>query len=427
MKVKNKTFFNIHSWTGLTTGLMLFVICWSGTVAVFSHELDWLLNPAIHGKALPGAMDWQRAYDEFEQGYPNGHLNELNSPLKKGYSIEGYAEDGHSTQFRFYMDPATYNITEETSYFNVQRFFRSFHMALFEADYIHILGVPIGYFIVGLFGFVLLISTITGFLFYKNWRTGFFKLNIGKGPRRLWSDSHKLFGLWSLWFGLLIGLTGVWYLAEWWVPEPPYTVFPEVMEKDPDSFLSIDRLYKNAKIAYPELEIQRLEFYDYHGGRLSFAGTDGSFLVRKRAAYVTLDTQGGTVLDVQKPSELSWYARWFEAVDLLHFGKFGGLWSKWLYFIFGLALSALCLTGAYLQAKRQQLKMGAKKYRPWIIISYSLTLILLLMTTFAGINEIREYGTDGDWPIIPLPVTLFISSWTVSSLIILTYWMYKVK
>lgn len=428
--IKPKTFYSIHSWVGITAGLLLFVICWSGSIAVFSNEIDWILNPSMKSSnviSVNQSMDWERAYDRFKEKYPNDRLGELAEPTFNGLTINGWGikEEGHL--FRFYMDPLTYRIQEETTYFNVQRFFRSFHMSLFDPDIPNILGVNFGYFIVGCFGFVLLASTITGFLFYKKWRSGFFKLSIKKGARRLWSDLHKLIGLWSLWFGVLIGVTGAWYLLEWWLPEPPHLETSHMEKKDESTILKINQLTQYANKAYPELKIQRLFFYNYDKGLISFEGNDGSLLVRKRAANVVLNTQNGAVVRLQKPNDLSIYERWWETVDLLHFGNFGGLWSKWLYFIFGVFLSTLCLTGSYLQAKRQKMKSGIKTYRTTILFSYCFTLLILGLAIWGAVKEIKRYGKNGNWPETDISVCLFILIWCTVTLYILGTWMRKIK
>lgn len=430
LKIKRKIFYNIHSWVGITAGLLLFVICWSGSIAVFSNEIDWFLNPDIQSNVAPihsDTINWQKAYDSFHKLYPDAELGELGESHKDGYCINGWGKKANGQLFRFYLNPSTYLLQGETTYFNVQRFFRSFHMSLFDPKVSRVFGVNFGYFIVGCFGFILFISTITGFLFYKKWRSGFFKLNVKKGARRFFSDAHKLIGLWALWFGLLIGATGGWYLLEWWLPEPPRTDTSKIELKDKNTYLSVRQLTEHANKAYPELDIQRLFFYNYNKGLLTFEGDDGSILVRKRTAHVTLNAQNGKTIKLQKPGNLSAYERWWETVDLLHFGNFAGLWSKWLYFIFGLALSALCLTGAYLQAKRQKLKSGVKKYRVSILAAYGITVVVLALSVWGGIVEITGYGMGGDWPETPTPVVSFIFFWIFVTMIILTVWVKKVK
>ncbi|MDT0577054.1 PepSY-associated TM helix domain-containing protein [Croceicoccus sp. F390] len=110
---------------------------------------------------------------------------------------------------RIYVDPSSQEITGDTSYFNVQRFFRSFHMALFKANFFSVSGVPIGYFVVAIFAIPLLASMITALVFYRRWWRNFLALKFGREHRAFWSSAHKVAGRWSLWFVSIIGITGV--------------------------------------------------------------------------------------------------------------------------------------------------------------------------------------------------------------------------
>jgi uncharacterized iron-regulated membrane protein len=44
--------FALHSWAGIVTGLLMFIVCFSGAVVVFKHEIDLWANPSL--PACPG-------------------------------------------------------------------------------------------------------------------------------------------------------------------------------------------------------------------------------------------------------------------------------------------------------------------------------------------------------------------------------------
>jgi uncharacterized iron-regulated membrane protein len=415
-----RTYFAWHSWIGLTFGLMLFVICWSGTMAVFSHEIDWLLNPDLRANVADTPIDWQAAHDAVRAAYPDWTIREINAPRHAGFAMEVLAQPEPDKDFRVYVDPVTYQVLGDTSYFNVQRFFRSFHMSLFDGGGVEIAGVPLGYFAVGLMGLPLLISLITPLIFYKRWWRGFFKLERGKGAKIFWSDLHKLTGLWSMLVGVLIAVTGVWYLVEWWTPEASYYQ-PEQEIAAP--YLPVERLVSIAQLARTDLDIRSLYLPASNEGLFHAVGQDCTLLVRDSASVV-INGATGAVVDTTSPSQSSLYIRWIDTADPLHFGNFAGLWSQALYFVFGLGLSGLTLTGAYLQAKRQQRRNETAMRKP-VLVSYVLTLGLLVYAVIGGVFEIKAYGLGEQWPSVSNAVTLFVTVWFVSTVVALTWWMRK--
>ena len=419
-----RTWFQWHSWIGLTAGLLLFVVCWSGTVAVFSHELDRMLDRRL---AAPVAetVQWQRIHQQASARFPDWTVTQVSAPAVPGAAAESWAEDDQGVLRRIYSDPATGEVIGATSYFNIQRFFRSFHMSLFIGE-LPLFGIPLGYFIVGLLSFPLLASGVTSLIFYKRFWRGFFKLQRHRGLKVFWSDLHKLTGLWSFWFLLVIALTGIWYLAEWKTPAGSYAPEPPgaVAGTQP---LPIDRLVAIGQRAYPELRIKVVATYSLGDGLLELQGQDGSALVRDRAANVWVNSFTGDVVGVRRPAAMSLYDRWIHTADPLHFGDFGGPISKAIWFLFGLGLSGLCLTGAYLQVKRQR-RHHQDLYRGPMLAAYAVSLAVLLTAALYGYRELLTYGPGGtQLPSVTNAQLAFISLWCAFTASVLSLWAWKLR
>jgi len=419
-----RTFFVWHSWIGLTAGLLLFVICWSGSVAVFSHELDWLTDERL--RAAPAEVtNWQAIADNVGESRPDWHILAISEPLHPGFAAEVWVADPDDVWHRIWTDPATGRVLGTTGYFNIQRFFRSFHMSLFIGGW-YIWGIPFGYWLVGLAAIMLTVSLVTSLLFYRRFWRGFFKLQRSRGSKVLWSDLHKLAGLWSLWFIALIAATGIWYLAEWKVTSQASVPDPPVVAGGPVRPLPVAVLIEHARLAYPALDIRTVVLDQMEQGLFAVQGQDGAWLIRDRGARVWLDARDGSTIAIRRAGDLPPLHRWIETADPLHFGTFGGLWTKALWFVFGIGLSGMCLTGAYLQAKRQE-RHGVASRRIPVTAAYLATGFVLLAAAPFAREEMLRWGSDGAMPELPRAAIGVIAVWIGSTLAALGCWVKAVR
>jgi uncharacterized iron-regulated membrane protein len=414
-----RRWFDWHSWIGTTVGLLLFVICWAGTVAVFSEEIDWLLNPAERVEPT-GEMrswgEWQRAA---ERAYPNLRVDSIIAPRSPRSAAELWLETSEGTMLRTYINPYTAEVTGQTSYFNVQRFFRSLHMCLFDPG-----ARGFGYYFVMSFSVVLLASLVTSLVFYKRWWRRFFVLHIHSTARAFWSDLHKLAGVWSLWFLVLMVVTGLWYLVEFAGIDLGYPEISPIHRAVTSPMRPTDGLIEEAQNVAARLRIEQIYLPGgYYGDIAVVHGQNDAALVRNRANAVILDAYSGAPILVRTASEVGWPARWVDTADPLHFGNFAGLFSKTIWFIFGLLLSGLTLTGAYLHACRQHRHRHVIARRHSVLIAYAVTLAVLCVASFGAVQEYSQYA-----PIQPpIAVWGFIAMWLATCVVALTLWMRKVR
>lgn len=425
MARKARAWFSVHSWLGVTFGLLLFLICWSGTFATISKELDWLAIPQNRTTESNAREDLINAYLTVQNEKPDAEIIAVERPDIKAYAdrVLVYASN---KQYRYvYFDPFQGEIIGSSSRLTVQGFFRALHMNLFDLE-------GLGFYVVGAFGLILVISLSTSLVFYKRWWTRFFELRINRGAKVLWSGLHKLAGLWSIWFVLVMSITGTWYLFEHSRYELGDGIIsfssvgtsaaqPLAAAAVEDIDTDARELFAAAQAARSDMDIRTIVPND--GGYFYVDGQSEHLLVRNRANKLYLDKGNGRAVYDQNASDLPVYWRLADTADPLHFGNFGGLVSKFVWFAFGIFLSGLALSGAYLHAMRLQGNARSNGYRNATLAAIAVTVLVIAVSIKEGIAFLLKLGPEVDgirqWPDAEPAVIIIIGAWVFVTLGIL--------
>lgn len=357
---KRSIWWRLHQWAGLQMSLFLAFVSVTGTLAVFAYELDWMARPAMWAAPTPveERVSWGAVGDAAAAHAPDARVLNVYGPIHPAatFDVVMRGEDG---PFHVYVHPRTGEVTGTGPWPGIQRFLRNAHRHL-------MIPVKWGVSLVSLSAVLLAVSLVTSFWVYKKWWRGFFRLPKGRTARAYIGDLHRFAGLWSIWFVVLMILTSFWYLAEQWgaaapAANPSRPPAPITLAQAPSPSPSpaatpgeaVDRAAEQLLAERPDYRIAQVYWPRGEDGLLQIHGhSDRAILVRPRAHVVWADPQTGAILGDQDPSALSLHTRIAEAADPLHFGTFGGYWTKAIWFVFGAALSGLAITGVVIYALR---------------------------------------------------------------------------
>lgn len=363
--------FKIHSWIGINLSVLFFVVCFSGTLATLSHEMDWLFVPSMRVVPQDEFASKNTIAANLKEYLPNSKIlywERVEEPYLS--NIIHMNVDGH----RRYIFANQYTgEIQGMANLTFQRYFRDLHYYLF---------IPlrqIGNYIVLVFAFLLLVSLVTALYFYKNWHRKLFVLTTDKGPLVFFRSLHRLVGLWSAPMIIVFSLTGIWYFIERADignishninQELPPIGIVDTNDYRSDQFsydIDYDLAIRIAQNEIPGLDIGEVIPPLAADRPLYLNGKSEVKLVRSRANRVYLNPYDYSVIHVQKAENENTVSWINDIADPIHFGYWGGLATKIVWFVFGITISGLILTGIWVSLKRNFKK--SKKGITWWVVS----------------------------------------------------------
>lgn len=229
-----KLFNDIHLWLGLSSGLIVIAICFSGTIYVFNTELTEMAAPHLYKiTAVPGMppMDAEHLIEKVQQE-ANGRVIAMQIPAdpERTYQLSVKNKDDKSRFGTAYMvNPYTGAIVGNSLEKNSTKEFMSTMFSLHRWMLLDKIETPIfsgisnrelGSKISGWATIIFTLGCITGLVIWfpqklRNWRQGL-KIKTRANWKRVNHDLHNSLAFYALFFLLLMGLTGPQWSFEWY-------------------------------------------------------------------------------------------------------------------------------------------------------------------------------------------------------------------
>lgn len=352
-------------------------------MATLSHEMDWLFISAIRAKPQKEFAPRNTILANLKMQYPDGQVSYW-MRTEEPYLCDIIYVMDKGRQTYVFANPYTGKIQGNAN-LTFQRFFRDLHYFLFMPFY------QFGYLIVLSFAFLLLISFLTALFFYKKWWRKLFVLETKKGPLVFFRSLHRLVGLWSVPFCLLFSITGIWYFVERTNIANVGTKVNPKLPKLQDYIVTdsvdlaydidYDKVVDAAQEAIPHFRVADMNIPANYDSPVYLRGKSDVPLVRQRANRVYVNPYNYEVVKVQNAKKIS-NTMWLNDIaDPLHFGYWGGLVTKVIWFFMGLGVSSLVLTGIWITLKRKALQRK-KRQKPilgkWKFLNWGIYLVMML-------------------------------------------------
>ena len=346
--------FRTHSWVGLHFSLFLAFLFLSGTLLVAGLELQlvgqpkvWNMSPAAERTATFGQL-----YDAFEAEYPLATVSVIEKRPRPWLASQIIARMPWRETVSFWVDPVDGTLVGASSTKGLHDFLRELHDNL-------LLKKQPAFLLVTSMSIVLLVMSVTGLVNYRRFWKGLFRLPPKQTTRRIWLGSvHRLAAVWVIPMLFIVALTGfVFFLDGLGVQgsEPEAARAAERSSALPDGFNgdTIDRAEAVARSALPGFEPRFVVLPGWPTGGMEFFGDHADSLMSIWVYRVAVDPTNLEVLGAFAPSDVKGIARIRPLVTMLHYGTWGGMFSRAIWILFGLAAFGIALTGMLIFASRR--------------------------------------------------------------------------
>lgn len=329
----------------------------TGSLLVFSEEIEaWEANSIPPVETRTGIPSFDASFRTVQDEYPGWEIRLYHLPKNTETLVYELRQKEQSK--KVYADPVTGKITgvNENANSSIQRQLLLLHYTL--------LSGTTGKVIVFVTGILFFITLITGLVVYRRSiiRTFTFQTRLNlKTTRSFYSSLHRIIGVWSVLFNLLIVITGLWLSGGIALTALKTPAAKTAVTQGPSPIKSIDDIVKKLAVDIPDFEIHLIRIRPNTNvvgvsGRLS---GDPSYY----GNFYNVVTFNGTTTEITSREFMKDKAvmeRLKKMAGPLHFGSYGGIALKILYCLLGLTPGFLSVSGFILWRKRGR-KLKQKK------------------------------------------------------------------
>lgn len=379
-----RKFFNdIHLWLGIASGIVLFIVCLTGTIYTFKQEVEELFAPSLY-KVNPTEGSIALPTDELAQKVAQetgGQVTSISIPQdkKKSYSISVKTSENERRGTSYFVNQYTAEVlgVQDAS---VSDFFltvmKLHRWLLIEGD--------TGKIIVGISTIIFIFLTLTGMVIWfpiklKNWKQGL-KIKMNANWKRINHDLHNTLGFYSFFLLLIMGLTGLCWSFGWYKDglskimgsevfgarreKPMTSIVPEHLEDAKVMSISHYIAVTDSLLPYPGN--YRISIPSSPEGSVSVTKSKNGFFAIASSDRVQIDQYSGLPLKVERYSDKALNEQIVSLIRPLHTGEVMGMFSKILYFLACLFATSLPVTGTIIwinKLKKKKKKRGKKLYK----------------------------------------------------------------
>ncbi len=411
-------FFHLHTVSGITITVGLFVIFFAGAFTLFREEIgQWESSgkkTEVVEKKAELKTDYNKMISALENEVPNVYGREVygNLDLNSGKYSFYVSETADTTlatnkniDYQFELNHRTGKLDSKTENY-------SFGELLYWLHFYYQLD-RIGYYISGFVAFFFFFAIITGVIVH--WRkmfSSFFVFRPKQKMKTIWTDAHTALGFIGLPFQFIYALTGAMFglgilvaiSSGYWVyngdSEKMYSDVMErgtasVLEKKVRATIDYNHLAKKTEQKWKNFEVHGFHITNYGSSsmQIEFSGEEHISSRFLGAGKVLYDINGKEI-SAQKPGELSYYDGVWSSVRRLHYAQFGKIGSigayllKIVYFIMALITCFVIITGVLIWLEARNKKNISEKRRKYnngvglVYLSICLSMLPVTAATF---------------------------------------------
>lgn len=361
--LKRDWIFQLHRYLGLVAGIITAIIGLTGSILVFAPEIERFLVAQKFGKIIPQGnlvnIDQIHTILLAEAAkYPGLKIGALLPPIETPY-YQARLWDVQDHLHQIFINPYTGKVMGMFKPGdNIKDTILDLHYEL--------LAGTTGMYLAGIAGLLLLILSITGLVLWPGWRKliAGFKIKWDGHIKRLHFDLHKVIGIITCIFLAFTAFTGFcWNFWDWSEP----VIYAATLSPKPKTdwvstpiagqkTLPLSQILAQANQALPGRTVW-INLPEGKTGAYSITQIKPGDRPDAFSRTVTLDQYSGRVLHLMDEKTSSLGDHVVNAFWPLHVGTFGGVMTRILYLLVGLAPTALLVTGFVMWWHRRKPKL----------------------------------------------------------------------